>query len=347
MGVATDCTYTASFNSSQSVRENIIAQINLASAQYEIDFNITLGIQNLTISDASCPSTPQSGTPWNIPCDSTTDISHRLSLFSRWRGDNSDSNAFWTLLSTCNTASAVGLAWLGQVCNPSANSNGNTAEVVSSTNIVVRTSAEWQVIAHEVGHTFGAVHDCTASTCADGTSALGQCCPLSANTCDANGQYIMNPASSSTHNQFSPCSIGNICSAIGRNQVSISCLSANKNITNITGGICGNGIVEVGEDCDCGGPGGCGNNPCCNPTTCKFIGAAVCDIQNDDCCTTQCQFAGAQTICRKSTGSCDPQETCSGSSGACPQDAFAVNGKSSPMHSYATVLSMSIYNVVF
>ncbi|KAH8594205.1 Metallo-peptidase family M12-domain-containing protein [Bisporella sp. PMI_857] len=328
MGIATDCTYTASFNSTSAARENIIQQVNLASVQYESSFNITLGIQNLTISDASCPTTTQTGTPWNLGCDSTTTISDRLGLFSRWRGDNSDSNAFWTLMSTCNTNTAVGLAWLGQVCNPTANSNGNTGEVVSSTNIVVRTAAEWQVLAHEIGHTFGAVHDCTSTSCSDGTSSSGQCCPLSADTCDAGGQYIMNPASGRSNNRFSPCSIGNICSAIGRNRVSTSCLSNNNNITTITNSVCGNGIVEVGEECDCGGPEGCGNNPCCNPSTCRFINGAVCDARNDDCCTSQCTFAGSGTVCRASKGPCDPQETCSGSSAVCPEDTFATNGQS-------------------
>ena len=47
VGVATDCTYTASFNSTDSVRQNVITQINTASNLYEKSFNITLGPSKL------------------------------------------------------------------------------------------------------------------------------------------------------------------------------------------------------------------------------------------------------------------------------------------------------------
>lgn len=330
VGLATDCTYTAGFDSAASVRANIISQVNQASAQFEDSFNITLGIRNLTITDAACPSTAATATPWNIGCSPDVTIADRLSLFSSWRGANSDDNAFWTLLSTCNTGSSVGLAWLGQACVPAANNNGNTGEVVSSTNVVVRTSAEWQVIAHEVAHTFGAVHDCTADSCNDGLDQSGQCCPLSADTCSAGGAFIMNPASGRNNNVFSACTVGNVCSAIRSNRVRTSCLTANRNVTTINGGQCGNGIVEVGEECDCGGTTGCGDNSCCDPTTCTFRGNAVCDNSNDECCTSSCQFASSTTVCRSSTGPCDIEETCSGTAALCPADTFAVNGKPIP-----------------
>ena len=267
VGVATDCTYTATFPSIEAARENIIAQFNLASAQYEENFNIALSIQNLIISDAACPAFQQSDRPWNVACHPTVTLMNRLNLFSQWRGQNLDVNAFWTLLTTCKTNPAVGLAWLGQACNPNSISIGSQ-DFASSTNIIVRTSSEWQVIAHEVGHTFGAVHDCNAADCSNGASSSGQCCPLSADTCDAGGQFLMSPTTSQTDKRFSPCSVGNICSAIGQNGVSTACLSANRIVTTTAIGTCGNGIVEAGEECDCGGLEGCGDNPCCDPTTC-------------------------------------------------------------------------------
>lgn len=137
----------------------------------------------------------------------------------------------------------------------------------------------------------------------------------------------MSPSSSRSLTDFSPCSIGNICSALGRNTVRSTCLSANRNITTITGSQCGNGIVEAGEDCDCGGEQSCGNNPCCNPTTCKFRNNAVCDDSHESCCSS-CQFTSASTVCRASTGICDVEETCTGSSGSCPADEYLPNGQS-------------------
>ncbi|KAI4128086.1 MAG: hypothetical protein LQ347_004322, partial [Umbilicaria vellea] len=267
LGIATDCSYTSGFNSTETTRQNVITQINSASDLYEKTFNITLGLQNLTVTDSNCPGTAAAATPWNIGCDSNLTITDRLNTFSQWRGNRNDTNAYWTLLTQCNTGPEVGLAWLGQACVTVAQqvpgSNGTSAEVVSGANVVARTSTEWQVIAHETGHTFGAVHDCDNQTCNDGYSVNAQqCCPLSGSTCDAGAQYIMNPATGNGITQFSPCTIGNICSAIGRNSVNTSCLTNNKGVVTISGAQCGNGIVEEGEDCDCGGAQSCGGNKC-------------------------------------------------------------------------------------
>ncbi|EPE07413.1 zinc metalloprotease mde10 [Ophiostoma piceae UAMH 11346] len=335
LGIAADCNYAAAFNSRSNTSSNIIQQINSASRVYESQFNVTLGIQNLVIQNSSCPSdatVSSSATPWNAACSSGLGITERLNRFSKWRGESTnDTNAFWMLLSTCATDSAVGLAWLGQLCVAGSQSDGSGSnETIAATNVVIRTSTEWQVMAHETGHTFGAVHDCTSQTCSDGTVTKQQCCPLSAGECNANGRFIMNPSTGTGITQFSSCTIGNVCSALGRNSVKSACLANNKNVVTITGSECGNGIVEEGEECDCGGTAGCSatNNACCNPTTCKFTTNALCDPSNDECCTTSCQLASSGTVCRASTGSCDPAETCSGTAAACPEDVTSPDGTS-------------------
>ncbi|KAF2200503.1 hypothetical protein GQ43DRAFT_441505 [Delitschia confertaspora ATCC 74209] len=331
VGVATDCSYTGSFNSTESARQNIINQMNSASNLYESTFNISLGLANLVVTEANCPTSVQSSTPWNQACSSDVDIQERLNLFSQWRGQQKDTNSHWTLLSKCNTGSAVGLAWLGQACtqgSQSSNSSTGGVENVAGANVVVRTTTEWQVIAHETGHTFGAVHDCTAQTCGDANTVNAQqCCPLSSGTCDASERFIMNPSTAQGITHFSPCSIGNICSAMLRNSVKSTCLTNNKGVITITGQQCGNGIVEEGEDCDCGGEEGCGDNACCEPKTCKFKTGAVCDDSNEDCCKN-CQLAPASFVCRASTGQCDPEEKCTGNSPNCPPDKVKEDGKS-------------------
>ncbi len=137
----------------------------------------------------------------------------------------------------------------------------------------------------------------------------------------------MNPSTGRGITAFSPCSIGNICSAMGRNSVKTGCLSANRGVTTISGSQCGNGIVEEGEDCDCGGTSQCGDNRCCDPTTCRFRNNAVCDDANEECCR-DCQLAPSSVVCRASTGVCDPEEKCSGTSPTCPSDATAPDGQS-------------------
>ena len=94
----------------------------------------------------------------------------------------------------------------------------------------------------------------------------------------------------------------------------------------ITLQMCGNGIVESGEDCD---PGKGTNSTCCDSDTCKFRDNAVCDPYSAPCCTAQCQFAPATQVCRTSRdATCDTAELCTGNSSACPADIFATNGKS-------------------
>lgn len=137
----------------------------------------------------------------------------------------------------------------------------------------------------------------------------------------------MNPSTGVGITDFSPCSIGNICSAMGRSSVRASCFSNNRDVTLITGQQCGNGIVEQGEQCDCGGEASCGSNPCCDPTTCRFRDGAVCDDSNEECCNN-CQLASADTVCRASSGECDPEERCDGTSPICPADNTANDGTS-------------------
>ena len=61
---------------------------------------------------------------------------------------------------------------------------------------------------------------------------------------------------------------------------------------------CGNGALEDGEACDAGAANGTATS----------------------CCSSTCTFVTAGTQCRASAGVCDPAETCTGSSAACPAD---------------------------
>ena len=138
----------------------------------------------------------------------------------------------------------------------------------------------------------------------------------------------MNPTTMDATNRFSQCTIGNICSGFASKTVTNTCLTSNKNVTLITGGECGNGIVEPGEDCDCGGPSGCQGDSCCNPTTCKFTAGSVCDDQSEECCL-HCQFSPVTQVCRPSiNAACDPQEMCPGNSSSCPRDITTPDGTS-------------------
>lgn len=195
VAAAVDCTYVTNNGNSSATRSNIISIYNQASAVYEQQLNISLGLSNIVMSDADCPTTPPSSAQWNQACGSSFSMDNDLSLFSAWRGERgNDGIALWTLLTGCSSGSEVGVAWLGQLCQYTAQTQSNQS--VSGTNVVSLTQSEWQVLAHEIGHGFGAYHDCTAQTCPTTTV----CCPLSTTVCDANQQYIVPPHSFSLTN---------------------------------------------------------------------------------------------------------------------------------------------------
>ncbi|OAV98983.1 hypothetical protein PTTG_02461 [Puccinia triticina 1-1 BBBD Race 1] len=234
-------------------------------------FNISLGIVEINIpSESTCPSQPSSDRPWNIDCPDASsqglDINGRLNKFSKWRSDKggSDGAGLWHLLTDCPSGSQVGVSWLGALCKVNAEQgvNGGTT---SGTGVTASTPNEWETMAHEIGHNFGAVHDCT-SGCSMGDS----CCPASTSSCNNDDQNIMAPSSTSgSTSSFSACSIGNICSALkpGNSQrMDSSCVSELAQHYTIALNQCGNGILEPGEDCD---PGQFAS-PCCQWGVCKF-----------------------------------------------------------------------------
>lgn len=70
--------------------------------------------------------------------------------------------------------------------------------------------------------------------------------------------------------------------------------------------MCGNGVVEGGEDCDEG------------------VGA---NGDTSTCCTASCTFRTSGETCRPSAGECDgTAETCTGGGGACPANGVAAAG---------------------
>jgi hypothetical protein len=324
MGVAADCEYTATYGSTSNATSTILNNWNKASALYKSTFNVSLGIVELQVHNSTCPTTPDPTAPWNRDCSSNVTLDDRLSLFSQWRGSKgSDGAGLWHLMSGCPTGDEVGIAWLATLCSQTASRSGSS--FVSGTAVSTAGKTEWQVISHEIGHNFGAIHDCT-----DGCNSTSSCCPLSTDSCDANSKFLMSPVAETGEMVFSQCTIGNICSvmasAASGAQLNTTCLvDAGQAHAQITLQMCGNGIVEAGEECD---PGQGTNSTCCDPTTCKFINGAKCDPLNSACCTESCSFAPSSQVCRPAKdASCDTAETCTGTSADCPADVFAPNGE--------------------
>ncbi|XP_005410597.1 PREDICTED: disintegrin and metalloproteinase domain-containing protein 18 isoform X2 [Chinchilla lanigera] len=89
--------------------------------------------------------------------------------------------------------------------------------------------------------------------------------------------------------------------------------------------VCGNGILESNEECDCGNKEECQLKNCCDYKTCKLKGSVECG--SGPCCTSKCEFSVVGTPCRKSVDEeCDFTEYCNGTSSQCVPDTYALNG---------------------
>jgi hypothetical protein len=86
-----------------------------------------------------------------------------------------------------------------------------------------------------------------------------------------------------------------------------------------SGAVCGDGLVQGDEECDCAG-GNCANDPCCDGATCRFKPQATCAAHQPCCNLNTCSPQRAGVTCRASKGQCDIAETCDGSSVTCPAD---------------------------
>ncbi|XP_021334457.1 disintegrin and metalloproteinase domain-containing protein 23 [Danio rerio] len=84
---------------------------------------------------------------------------------------------------------------------------------------------------------------------------------------------------------------------------------------------CGNGYVEVGEECDCGPRDECYKD-CCKK--CSLSNGAHCS--DGPCCNNTCLFYSRGHTCRYAVNDCDISETCTGDSGLCPPNLHKQDG---------------------
>eukprot|EP00835_Amoeboradix_gromovi_P005724 NODE_571_length_6574_cov_0.317220.p2 type:complete len:566 gc:universal NODE_571_length_6574_cov_0.317220:446-2143(+) len=324
LGIAVDCSVVMqSKGDISAVIHEVLTNLAQTNIAYGKQFNVQLILSVLDIRTScsqvySSPSSPLvSGEfdRWNQPCIGGYAIVDRVSDFSKWRGSRTDLIDLWHLFSACATDSKVGLAWPSSVCQNSAKPNG--AYTYSGTSISTRQKSTWKVMAHEIAHNFGAAHDCL-STCDN--------CKACSGDCDCKGQYIMNPNQNVATDGFSSGTIQDVCNTLP----GFACLKTDANISAFKENSCGNGLVDSGEECDCGDL--CAYDKCCTKD-CKFSPNSVCSDKNQGCCT-ECQFAPKNKVCRIKEGVCDSEEVCSGISGSCPLDKYNIDGSKCTENSF-------------
>eukprot|EP00105_Crassostrea_gigas_P005864 XP_011419607.1 PREDICTED: disintegrin and metalloproteinase domain-containing protein 10-like [Crassostrea gigas] len=169
--------------------------------------------------------------------------------------------------------------------------------------------------AHEVGHSFGSPHDNDCDSYYFGTS----------NPNPEEGYYLMYgllQGNLPNNAKFSNCSSEKIAflidEVVNERNGKVNCLTDSKEA------FCGNGILEQGEECDCGYEEEC-TDVCCNPrrtggrnndlsctlkidpnTNTKY----ECSPAQGPCCLKECSFVAASSlICRSST-ECKKEQKC-------------------------------------
>ncbi|XP_063077971.1 zinc metalloproteinase-disintegrin-like MTP4 isoform X2 [Engraulis encrasicolus] len=163
-------------------------------------------------------------------------------------------------------------------------------------------------IAHEMGHNLGMSHDEPGCYC--GPDYESKCLMLDT----VNKHSIVFPS------LFSDCSLKQLSDFL--NSPAIGCLDDPPQPDSLYGGaLCGNGVLDSGEQCDCGPAEDC-NNPCCDASTCHFTDGSEC--AEGGCCEN-CQLKPPGSVCRAAAHDCDLEEYCT-ASGTCPEDSFKMNG---------------------
>ncbi|XP_060118345.1 disintegrin and metalloproteinase domain-containing protein 20-like [Heteronotia binoei] len=198
--------------------------------------------------------------------------------------------------------SDLGLAYVASMCKP------DSASGVESyvTSILVSFAT---IFSHELGHNLGMKHDDRDCIC-----ELPDC--------------IMARRHTLSH-KFSNCSYNDYYTEIiwGRKE----CMKKQPDPHKLFKlKYCGNGIVEHGEECDCGSKFKCESDPCCL-SDCKLRSGVTCAF--GECCS-KCQYLPAGTVCRQSVSVCDLPEYCNGTSEWCPEDAYVQDGAPCPDGAY-------------
>lgn len=319
VGIVADCNYVQAFQGNRGkIQTALINEFSLVSGIYEKSFNINIGIMSIDLM-TDCDGDP---TSWNAQCRPMHMLGEQMSKFSKYREKLRKDVGVFHLVTNCLHTEVVGIAWLNQVCRTDTFTSGK--DFVSGTSASTLIKNHFSVIAHELAHNLGAVHDCNKDLCATCDVSKGNCdcCPCGSK-CDCLDKFIMSPGSGTIDvREFSPCSLRQVC---GKIPILATCLVDPGSRNTLKLGQCGNGIREDDEECDCGSPEQCAKDPCCMEG-CKLRSGATCSDSNDPCCRS-CKIipASERHVCSKSSGFCQFSSYCSGER-ECPAMKIRPNG---------------------
>lgn len=283
VGVVVDnLRYQGDNSNSTAVEVETIELVNIVDGMYR-PLNIRIVLTNLITWTTSNPIDVNSGSAGDV-----------LGRFTQWREQNSlkRCDLYHLLIGRGSYAGVVGMAFVGTVCSPSYDTS------ISAFSVGATPQSHATIFAHELGHVLGMNHD--------------------NNRCPSN--YIMF-SSDNNAKTFSSCSANDFEALILKGQG--TCLQNPPDPNQVLSiPVCGNYIVEQGEECDCGSSQEC-KNPCCNAATCRLTSGSQCA---QGLCCDNCKFKVGGTPCRAQSNQCDLPEYCNGSYALCPVDVYIMNG---------------------
>ncbi|XP_006884856.1 PREDICTED: disintegrin and metalloproteinase domain-containing protein 20-like [Elephantulus edwardii] len=157
------------------------------------------------------------------------------------------------------------------------------------------------IISHELGHSLGMGHDT-------------QWCNCGARHC------LMYHSKTKATPRFSNCSYAQFWNWSYTNGQCIYYPPLPNTVLKLN--VCGNLLVEEGEECDCGTMYQCSRDPCCLPD-CTLKPGAACAF---GLCCKDCNFLHSGYLCRPQANECDLPEWCNGTYHQCPEDVYMMNG---------------------
>uniref|UniRef100_A0A8C6SLH4 ADAM10 endopeptidase n=1 Tax=Neogobius melanostomus TaxID=47308 RepID=A0A8C6SLH4_9GOBI len=221
------------------------------------------------------------------------------------------------LLTNRDYSGVLGLAWEGKtgswggICSTYSKLRNGQYSTLNTGLVTIQNYGQFlpprQVqltLAHEFGHSLGAPHD-EGTNCGHLGSSGGK------------GRYLMFPEASDevreNNDRFSPCSIKHISKILHLKKDDCFVVSDQP--------ICGNRIVEEGEECDFAHND---TDPCCYSARehiglqCRLKPDKLCSPSQGLCCRPDCGFKSHGHICDEETD-CQKESVCSGLSPRCPE----------------------------